>query len=167
MPQCRIETRDHWLNGRQAELFEAIQAAMVEAIKILPDDQCFRLITYDAAHFPTPPGKTDRCMVIEIALVIGRSLDAKRALYAAIGRNIQALFGIEPGDLRIVLEEVALDNWGIDGRPASDAQMTTARASGNASVAATVALWQSLASPTDNWFEVVRRWLIISSNPTH
>lgn len=120
MPQCRIETRDHWLNGRQNELFETIQAAMVEAIKILPDDQCFRLITYDAAHFPTPPGKTDRCMVIEITLVAGRSLDAKRALYAAIGRNIRALFGIEPSDLRIVLEEVALDNWGINGRPASE-----------------------------------------------
>lgn len=123
MPQCRIETRDHWLNGRQAELFEAIQAAMVEAIKILPDDQCFRLVTYDAAHFPTPPGKTDRCMVIEIALVVGRSLNAKRALYAAIGRNIKARFGIDPGDLRIVLDEVALDNWGIDGRPASELKL--------------------------------------------
>ncbi len=123
MPQCRIETRDHWLNGRQNELFEAIQAAMVDTIKILPDDRCFRLITYDAAHFPTPPGKTDRCMVIEIALVAGRSLDAKRAMYAAIGRNIQTLFGIEPSDLRIVLEEVALDNWGIDGRPASELKL--------------------------------------------
>ncbi len=120
MPQCWIETRDHWLNGRQNELFETIQAAMVEAIKILPDDQCFRLVTYDAAHFPTPPGKTDRCMVIEITLVAGRSLDAKRALYAAIGCNIKALFDIEPNDLRIVLEEVALDNWGINGRPASE-----------------------------------------------
>ena len=44
MPQCRIETRDHWLNGRQNELFETIQAAMVEAIKnsargsVLPPD---------------------------------------------------------------------------------------------------------------------------------
>jgi phenylpyruvate tautomerase PptA (4-oxalocrotonate tautomerase family) len=123
MPQVRIETRDHWLQGRNAQLFQAIQDGLVEGIKIPPDDQCFRLITYDAAHFPTPPGKTDRCMVIEIALVLGRSLDAKRALYAAIGRNIQALFGIAPSDLRIVLEEVALDNWGIDGRPASELKL--------------------------------------------
>jgi len=59
MPQVRIETRDHWLQGRNAQLFQAIQDGLVEGIKIPPDDQCFRLITYDAPHFPTPPGKTD------------------------------------------------------------------------------------------------------------
>jgi len=120
MPQVRIETRDHWLQGRNAQLFQAIQDGLVEGIKIPPDDQCFRLTTYDAAHFPTPPGKTDRCMVIEIALVTGRTLAAKRAAYAAVARNIQATFGIEAGDLRIVLEEVDLVNWGINGKPASE-----------------------------------------------
>jgi phenylpyruvate tautomerase PptA (4-oxalocrotonate tautomerase family) len=120
MPQVRIETRDHWLKGRDAALFQAIQDGLVEGIKIPPDDQCFRLVTYDAAHFPTPPGKTDRCMVIEIALVSGRTLDAKRAAYAAIARNIKAAFGIDPSDLRIVLEEVDRDNWGINGKPASE-----------------------------------------------
>lgn len=120
MPQVRIETRDHWLQGRNAQLFQAIQDGLVEGIKIPQDDQCFRLITYDAAHFPTPPGKTDRCMVIEIALVTGRTLAAKRAAYAAIARNIRSAFGIEPSDLRIVLEEVDLENWGINGKPASE-----------------------------------------------
>ena len=120
MPQVRIETRDHWLQGRHVQLFQAIQDGLVEGIKIPPDDQCFRLITYDAPHFPTPPGKTDRCMVIEIALVTGRTLATKRAAYAAIARNIQAAFGIEASDLRIVLEEVDLENWGINGKPASE-----------------------------------------------
>ena len=120
MPQVRIETRDHWLRGRHAQLFQAIQDGLVEGIKIPPDDQCFRLIAYDAAHFPTPPGKTDRCMVIEIALVTGRTLAAKRAAYTAIARNIKAAFGIEPGDLRIVLQGVDLDKWGINGKPASE-----------------------------------------------
>lgn len=120
MPQVRIETRNHWLNGRSRALFEAIQSALVQAIGIPVDDQCFRLITFDADHFPTPPGKTDRCMVIEVALVTGRSLEKKRAAYAAITRNIKAAFGIEPSDLRIVLEEVDLENWGINGKPASE-----------------------------------------------
>ncbi|HJR23551.1 MAG TPA: tautomerase family protein [Dongiaceae bacterium] len=120
MPQVRIETRDHWLQGRNAQLFQAIQDGLVEGIRIPPDDQCFRLVAYDAAHFPTPPGKTDRCMVIEIALVAGRTLAAKRAAYAAIARNIKSAFGIEPSDLRIVLQEVDLGNWGIDGKPASE-----------------------------------------------
>ena len=120
MPQVRIETRNHWLKGRNAALFVAIQAAMVEAIKVPIEDQCFRLITYDADHFPTPPGKTDRCLVIEITLVTGRTLDAKRALYAAIAHNLKEVFGIDANDIRVVLEEVALDNWGINGKPASE-----------------------------------------------
>ena len=52
MPQVRIETRNHWLNGRYEALYDAIQAAMVEGIKIPEDDRCYRLVTYDADHFP-------------------------------------------------------------------------------------------------------------------
>lgn len=120
MPQVRIETRDHWLQGRTEALYDAIQAAMVEAIKIPADDRCYRLVTYDAAHFPTVPGKSDRFIIIEIALFAGRSPAAKRALYAAIARNLKAAFGLEPGDIRVVLEEATRENWGMDGKPASE-----------------------------------------------
>ena len=120
MPQVRIETRDHWLNGRHEALYDAIQAAMVEGIKIPEDDRCYRLVTYDAAHFPNVPGKSDRFIIIEIALFQGRSLAAKRNMYAAIARNLKAAFGLEPGDIRVVLEEASRENWSMDGKPASE-----------------------------------------------
>jgi len=123
MPQVRIETRDHWLRGRTEALYDAIQAAMVEAIKIPADDRCYRLVTYDAAHFPAVPGKSDRFIIIEIALFAGRSLAAKRALYAAIARNLKTAFGLEPGDIRVVLEEAPRENWGIDGKPSSEIEL--------------------------------------------
>ena len=120
MPQVRIETRDHWLNGRHEALYDAIQAAMVEGIKIPEDDRCYRLVEYDAAHFPTVPGKSDRFIIIEIALFAGRSMAAKRTMYAAICRNLKAAFGLESGDIRIVLEENSRENWGMGGKPASE-----------------------------------------------
>jgi 4-oxalocrotonate tautomerase family enzyme len=120
MPQVRIETRNHWLNGRYEALYDAIQAAMVEAIKIPADDRCYRLITYDEAHFPQVPGKSDRFIIIEIALFQGRSMAAKRNLYAAIARNLKTSFGLDPSDVRIVLEEAPRENWGMDGKPASE-----------------------------------------------
>lgn len=120
MPQVRIETRDHWLKGRHEALFDAIQAAMVEAIKIPEDDRCYRLVTYDEAHFPSVPGHGDRFTIIEIALFQGRSMAAKRNMYAAIARNLKAALDLEPHDLRVVLEEAPRDNWGIDGKPASE-----------------------------------------------
>lgn len=120
MPQVRIETRDHWLNGRHEALFDAIQAAMVEAIKIPEDDRCYRLVTYDEAHFPLVPGHGDRFTIIEIALFQGRSPAAKRNMYAAIARNLKAAFGLDTHDIRVVLEEAPRENWGIDGKPASE-----------------------------------------------
>ncbi len=120
MPQVRIETRDHWLNGRHEALYDAIQAAMVEGIKISEDDRCYRLVEYDAAHFPNVPGKSDRFTVIEIALFAGRSMAAKRNMYAAICRNLKAALDLDPNDIRVVLEENSRDNWGMGGKPASE-----------------------------------------------
>ena len=120
MPQVRIETRNHWLKGRQEALFDAIQAAMVEGIKIPEDDRCYRLVTYDEAHFPPVPGKGDRFTIIEIELFAGRTLDAKRKMYAAIARNLKAALGLEAEDIRVVLSEATRDNWALDGKPASE-----------------------------------------------
>lgn len=120
MPQVRIETRNHWLNGRHEALYDAIQAGMVEGIKIPEDDRCYRLTTYDAAHFPLVPGHTDRFTIITIELFAGRSLDAKRKMYAAIVRNLKAALDLDPGDVRIVLEEAPRENWAMGGKPASE-----------------------------------------------
>lgn len=59
-------------------------------------------------------------MVIEVELLAGRLHAAKRNLYAAICRNLKVSFGLEPSDIRVVLAEAPRDNWGIDGKPASE-----------------------------------------------
>jgi phenylpyruvate tautomerase PptA (4-oxalocrotonate tautomerase family) len=70
-----------------------------------------------------PPGKSENYTLIEITLFAGRSLEAKRALYQAIVKNLGAL-GIAPDDVFIVLNEVALENWGIRGGvPASEVDL--------------------------------------------
>ncbi len=120
MPQVRIETRNHWLNGRHEALFDAIQAGMVEGIKIPEDDRCYRLVTYDAAHFPLVPGHGDRFTIVTIELFQGRTLEAKRRMYAAIVRNLKAALDLDPGDVRIVLEEAPRENWAMGGKPASE-----------------------------------------------
>ena len=120
MPQVRIDTGYHLLNGEHEAVYDDNQAEMVEGIKIPEDDRCYRLVTYDADHFPNVPGHSDRFIIIEIALFAGRSMDAKRKMYAAICRNLKATFGLEPRDIRIVLEENTRENWALDGKPASE-----------------------------------------------
>jgi phenylpyruvate tautomerase PptA (4-oxalocrotonate tautomerase family) len=54
----------------------------------------------------------------------GRSFEAKKALYAAIVRNLEANPGIPGGDVSIVIHEPPLENWGIrGGKPASEVDL--------------------------------------------
>ena len=53
----------------------------------------------------------------------GRSLEAKRALYQAIVRRLEAL-GTPPKDVFVVLHEPPMQNWGIrGGLPASEVDL--------------------------------------------
>src|SRR5262245_19324890 len=110
MPHVRIETRKGWIGERRAKLLDAMHAAMVEALRIPEDDRVLRLIEHEPASFPPPPSRSDKFTVVEITLFGGRTLDAKRHLYAAIVRNLEA-FGVPPGDVNIVLHEPPLENW--------------------------------------------------------
>jgi phenylpyruvate tautomerase PptA (4-oxalocrotonate tautomerase family) len=60
--------------------------------------------------------------VIEISLFSGRSLEAKRKLYAAL---VQAMapFGLAAEDVKTVLIEVPRENWGLRGKSATDIEL--------------------------------------------
>jgi phenylpyruvate tautomerase PptA (4-oxalocrotonate tautomerase family) len=70
-----------------------------------------------------PPDKSENYIFVEILLFPGRSLEAKRKLYASIVRRFAEL-GISPNDVFIVLQEPPMENWGIrGGQPASDVDL--------------------------------------------
>lgn|SRR5262245_60130372 len=120
MPHVRIETRKGWVGDRRADVLEAVHAALVESLKIPPDDRVLRIVEHEPANFPAPPSRSEKFTVIEITMFAGRSLDAKRRLYSAIVRNLERL-GVPPHDINVVLHELPLENWGIRGGvPASE-----------------------------------------------
>lgn len=119
MPATRIETRRGWIGARRREIIEAVQRGLLTGLEIPETDRCIRLTEYDDDAMIAPPGKGVSWMVIEITLFSGRSLDAKRRLYAALTEELGA-FGIPAADIKIVLVEVAPENWGLRGLPASE-----------------------------------------------
>jgi phenylpyruvate tautomerase PptA (4-oxalocrotonate tautomerase family) len=123
MPIAKIETRRSWPSDKQQFLIGAVHAAMMEALKIPERDRLIRFVEHRPEHFIVPPGTTENYTLVEISLFPGRSLEAKRNLY----RGIVARFGeigIEPNDVRIVLYEVAQENWGVrGGMPACDVDL--------------------------------------------
>lgn len=123
MPLSRIEVRKTWPPETVSALIDAVYRAQREALCVPEHDRQIRYVEHKPEHFHVPPGKTENYTVVEIALFSGRSLDAKRALYHAIVRNLGAL-GVRAGDILIVLHEIPLENWGIrGGLPASDVDL--------------------------------------------
>ncbi|MGH7324945.1 MAG: tautomerase family protein [Candidatus Rokuibacteriota bacterium] len=123
MPDVKIDVRRGWSPGEKKALLEAVHAAMRESLRIPEWDRNQRLSEYAPEDFEIPPGRGDRYTRIEITMFPGRSLEAKRRLYQAIVRNLGAL-GVPSGDVKIVLIEPPMDNWGVRGGvPASEVDL--------------------------------------------
>ena len=122
MPSTRVETARGWLGESRAAFLAAIQQALVETILIPDQDRDIRLTEYDPENLLKSADKSARHTNIEITLFTGRSIEAKRRLYAALVRLL-APFGLTAADIKVVLIEVDRPNWGLNGVPASEIEL--------------------------------------------
>lgn len=122
MPISKIEVCRTRPAEQVAAMIEAVYQAQREALKVPEDDRQIRYVEHRREHFPVPPGRTENYTFVEIQIFPGRSLDAKRKLFAGIARRFGAL-GIAPSDITIVLHEPPLENWGVGGKPASEVDL--------------------------------------------
>ena len=122
MPLATIEVRRRYTSEQETRIIAAVHAAMVEGLKIPERDRIVRLIAHEPHRFVADPGKDDRFTLISIDLFEGRSLQAKKRLYAAIVRNL-APFGIPADHIKVLLREIPTENFGIRGVPASEVDL--------------------------------------------
>jgi hypothetical protein len=119
VPNTLIATRSGWIADPSA-VMDAVQSALREALKIPESDRTPRLIEHLPSHFAVPPGRGEKFTLVEVTMFSGRSMDAKRALYQAIVRNLAPL-GVPALDIKITLIEIPPENWGLrGGMPASE-----------------------------------------------
>ena len=122
MPSTRIATGS-WAHGQEAAIIDAVHKALSSALKLPDWDRDIVLDCYDDAHRMIPIGRSERFTRIEIILFAGRSLDTKRKLYREIVGNLEAI-GVPGEEIKIVLMEVPVENWGIRGGiPASEVEL--------------------------------------------
>jgi phenylpyruvate tautomerase PptA (4-oxalocrotonate tautomerase family) len=119
MPIAKIEVLRHRPPHEVAAFIDAVYQAQLEALKVPVWDKQIRYIEHKPEHFPIPPNHTENYTFIEILIFPGRSLTAKRNLYASIVLRLGEL-GVAASDINIALLEPPLDNWGIRGLPASE-----------------------------------------------
>ncbi|UFS77669.1 tautomerase family protein [Tardiphaga sp. 37S4] len=123
MPVTRIVTGE-WARGREIEVIEAVQSAMLAALKIPDWDRDVTVGTYSETQRIVPTGRSQHFTRVEITMFAGRSIETKRSLYKTIVQNLGAL-GVPELEIKIVLNEQPLENWGVrGGLPASEIELS-------------------------------------------
>lgn len=121
MPLVRISIMEGRSASEKKALLDAVHSSLVEAFMIPDRDRVQRITEFRKEDFEIPCDRTDFFTIIEITILPGRSLDARRKLYSLINSKLMDSGYKNPNDIVIVLQEPCLDNWGIrGGRPASE-----------------------------------------------
>jgi phenylpyruvate tautomerase PptA (4-oxalocrotonate tautomerase family) len=119
MPILHVHVRAGRPAAERRAILDGVHAALVEAFRIPERDRNQLLHEHAPEDFESAKGP--EFTLVEATVFPGRSLDAKRRLYAGIVRNLAASPGIPPEAVLIVLHEPALECWGIrGGQPATD-----------------------------------------------
>lgn len=114
MPITKIELSKHWGEDKRNKLVEFVQSTMIEILKIPEYDRLIRVIEYEDGYFYEPLDSSDNYVLFEISMFPGRTLETKRKLYKELCEGMEQ-FGVKATDTRVVLHEVAMENWGIRG----------------------------------------------------
>jgi len=115
MPLVRIDV----LSVRRDQLAvigDGVHRALVEAIGIPQQDRFQVLAAHETAGLVFDPRylgieRTTGVVFVQITMSHGRTLEQKRALFAAVARNLSENPGVRPEDVFVNLVEVVKENW--------------------------------------------------------
>ena len=97
---------------------EQIYLAMRESIETPENDRFATVTELDSDNFNNSGDyagvkRSEDIVFIEITLNAGRTVEKKKALYAAIAQRLKQDLGIRPEDVVINLVEVAKEDWSL------------------------------------------------------
>lgn len=112
-----------FLDPVKAMLSDVINECMVEALSFPADKRCHRFFPMEKEDFYYPEGRSDAYTVIEISMMEGRSIEAKRRLIHLLFENIEKKTGIAPVDVEITVFDSPACNWGFRGLTGDEAKL--------------------------------------------
>ena len=118
--QVKIYGTQARLPDRRQALSDVIHSCVVDALDYPNDKRAHRFFALAPEDFHYPPGRSEDYTIIEISLFEGRSVAAKKKLYALLFERCHTQLAIAPVDLEITLTETPRHNWGIRGLPGDE-----------------------------------------------
>jgi hypothetical protein len=116
MPVAKIHVAEGiYDEGRIKKISHAVQGALLEVLKIPPDDFFQIIHELPKSRFPHSPsflGMTysDEFIILEVTFLLGRPKETRLALLQELNRRVVAEAGISPDDLLIMLNEIPGEN---------------------------------------------------------
>jgi phenylpyruvate tautomerase PptA (4-oxalocrotonate tautomerase family) len=111
------------LNPIKERLSDIINSCMVDALSFPGDKRAHRFIPLSPDNFYYPEGRTDRYTVIEINMMEGRTVEAKKRLIHLLFERIEKELNIPPVDVEITIQESPACNWGFRGMTGEEATL--------------------------------------------
>jgi phenylpyruvate tautomerase PptA (4-oxalocrotonate tautomerase family) len=115
MAQIKIFGIKEKLAPIKAALSTVIHECVMEALQMPADKRAHRFIGLDAEDFLYPGGRSDAYIIIEIAMIEGRTVATKKKLIRLLFDRIRDKVGISHQDLEICILESPAHNWGFRG----------------------------------------------------
>ena len=111
------------LNPIKSKLSDAVNQCMVDALSFPDNKRAHRFMPMEKEDFFYPEGRTDAYTVIEISIMAGRSVEAKRRLIHLLFERIESEVGISSVDVEITISESPASNWGFRGVTGDEATL--------------------------------------------
>ena len=120
MPLVRVTMPATFSPAQRAALSEGVHRALVEVAKAPADDkfQVLELVPPESIVFtPSYLGLSHRApvVVVQVFMNVGRTVEVKKALYAALADAVTAAATVRREDVIVNLVEVPRENWSFGG----------------------------------------------------
>jgi 4-oxalocrotonate tautomerase len=101
-----------------------VHQALVTTANVPPDDRFHIIEQLDGDRLIAHPSygsvnRSDALIIVEITLNVGRTVEVKKSLYAAIASQLGTAADVRPDDVVVSLIEVAKENWSFGGGKAT------------------------------------------------
>lgn len=115
MAQIKIFGIRERLDPIKSKLSDTIHGCVVEALQFPRDKRAHRFFPMEKDDFFAPAGRTDAYIIIEIAMMEGRTKETKKKLIRLLFDRIREEVGIEHQDIEVCISESPACNWGFRG----------------------------------------------------
>ncbi|MES2674968.1 MAG: tautomerase family protein [Pseudomonadota bacterium] len=123
MPQIKVYGIRKNLDPIKKKLSDVIHSCVMDALQFPADKRAHRFITLEQDDMFMPAGRTDAYTIIEITMIEGRSVVAKKNLIRSLFERIKNQLNIDTIDIEICIYESPACNWGFRGMHGDEIQL--------------------------------------------